>query len=112
MSTVCGAKRTETCLDFLARGGDDEGTTGAVDEAGVVVEVGGGTGSWTERVETVSMWASAEMLGSAAGVEGETAVEIEESKEAGATTDGADKGTVGTTVDAAGRTITGAGSNC
>jgi hypothetical protein len=30
------------------------------------------------------MWASAEMLGSAAGVEGETAVEIEVSKEAGA----------------------------
>jgi hypothetical protein len=52
------------------------------------------------------------MLGSAAGVEGETAVEIEESKEAGATTDGADKGKVGTTVDAAGRTNTGAGSNC
>jgi len=52
------------------------------------------------------------MLGSAAVVEGETAVEIEDSKEAGATTDGADKGTVGTTVDAAGKTITGAGSNC
>ena len=55
VSTGCGAKRTETCLDFLARWNEDEGTTGAVDEAGEVVEVGGGTGSWTESVETGSM---------------------------------------------------------
>ncbi len=33
VSTVCGAKRTETCLDFLARD-DDEGTTVAVVGAG------------------------------------------------------------------------------
>ena len=85
---------------------------GAVGEAGDVVEVGVGTGSGIESGETGSMWASAEMLGSAAGVEGETAIGIEESKEAGATTDGADKGTVETTVDATGRTNTGAGSNC
>ena len=37
------------------------------------------------------MWASAEMLGSAAGVERETAVGmIDESEEAGATTDSGD----------------------
>ena len=107
VSTFCGAKRTETCLDFLARGNDDEGATVAVDVAGEVVEVGKGTGSWTESVETGSMWASAEMLGSAAGFEGETAVGVKESEEAGATTNGADKGTVGTTMDAAGRTNTG-----
>ena len=36
----------------------DGGASGAVVEAGEVVEVGGGTGSWTESgVETVSMWA-------------------------------------------------------
>ncbi len=45
--------------------------------------------------ETGSMWASAEMLGSAAGVERETAIGmIVESEEAGATTDGRDTGTV------------------
>ena len=51
VSTGCGAKRTETCLDFLARGDDDEGATGAVGEAGEVVEVGVGTGSmWGDWV--------------------------------------------------------------
>ena len=70
---------------------DDEGTTGAVDDAGEVVEVGGGTGSWTESgVETGSMWASAEMLGSPAGVERETVVGM---IEAGVTTDCGDTGT-------------------
>ena len=93
VSTGGGAKRTETCLGFLARGDDDEGATDAVGEAEEMVEVGVGTGSGIEIWETGSMWASAETLGSTAGVERETAVEIEESKEAGATTDGAGKGT-------------------
>jgi hypothetical protein len=95
VSTGGGAKRTEACLGFLARGDDDEGATDAVGEAEEVVEVGVGTGSGIEEIgETGSMWASAETLGSAAGVEWETAVGmIEESEEAAATTDGGDTGT-------------------
>ena len=94
VSTGGGAKRTETCLDFLARGDDDEGATDAVGEAEEVVEAGVGTGSGIEIWETGSMWASAETLGSAAGVEWETVVGmIEESEEAVATTDGGDTGT-------------------
>ena len=93
VSTGGGAKRTETCLDFLARGDDDEGATDAVGEAEEVVEVGVGTGSGIEIWETGSMWASAETLGSAAGVERETAVGIEESEDVGVTKDGGDTGT-------------------
>ena len=94
VSTGCVAKRTETCPDFLARGDDDVGTTGAVGEAGEVVEVGVGTGSGIESGETGSIWASsAEMLGSAAGVKVEIAVGTEESEEAGATRDVRDTGT-------------------
>jgi hypothetical protein len=93
VSTGGGAKRTETCLDFLARGDDDEGSTDAVGEVEEVVEVGAGTRSGIEIWETGSMWASAETLGSAAGVEMETAVGIEESEDAGVTTDGRDTGT-------------------
>ena len=58
-----------------------------------MVEVGVGTGSGIESGETGSMWASAEMLGSAAGVKVETAVGTEESEEAGATRDVRDTGT-------------------
>jgi len=94
VSTGGGAKRTETSLGFLVRGDDDEGATDAVGEAEEVVEAGVGTGSVIEIWETGSRWATAETLGSAAGVEWETVVGmIEESEEAVATTDGGDTGT-------------------
>ncbi len=72
MSTGWIAVPAETlggaCLDFFER--DDEGSTGADVRAGDVVEVDEGTGSEIGNVETGSMWATVDMLGTATVSEG------------------------------------------